>query len=209
MSLTLGLIGITVLVSFYSFRQPSFQARLMMNPYLIRHKQQYERLLTSGFIHKDHMHLLVNMLSFYFLGSTVETVFGYLFGAAGGIYFTLLYLMGIVASDLPTYFKQAGNPNYNSLGASGGVAAVVFAFIILQPMQYICLYFALCMPGFILGTLYVGYSYYQGKKSNDGINHDAHLYGSLFGVLFCIVAYPPSIGNFYTQVAQWLSGLLR
>ena len=206
MSLTLALIGITVAISFYGYGHQDWQARLMMNPYAIRHKQQYYRLLTSGFIHRDHMHLLLNMLSFYFLGSMVERVFVVLFGTTGSIYYILLYVMAIVVSDLPTYFKEKDNPGYNSLGASGGVAAVVFAFIILEPMQYICLYFAICMPGFILGTLYIGYSYYQGRKSNDNINHDAHLFGALFGLVFCILIYPACIGKFIHQVSYWVMG---
>jgi membrane associated rhomboid family serine protease len=181
---------------------------LMMNPFAIYHRHQYYRFLTSGFIHRDHMHLLLNMVSFYFLGSLVERVFTGIFGnTIGIIYYLLLYLIAIVVSDMPTYFKQKNNPGYNSLGASGGVAAVVFAFILLEPMQYICLYFAICMPGFILGTLYLLYSYYQGRKSNDNINHDAHLFGALFGLVFCVVMYPAAIGNFVRQVSEWISSL--
>lgn len=177
----------------------------MMNPYNIKHNRQYERFLTSGFIHLHFTHLLLNMMSFFFLGTAVERVFVVLFGPTkGGVYFVLLYLLGIIVSDLPTYFKQKDNPGYNSLGASGGVAAVVFAFIILQPMQYLCLFLALCMPGFILGLLYIIYSYYQGRRSKDNINHDAHLYGALFGLLFCIVVYPNSIPHFFQQVSYWL-----
>ena len=198
-------IVLTVLVSFYTFNKTQLQQRLMMNPYNIKRQAQYERFLSSGFIHLHHTHLILNMLSFYFLGTAVERVFVVLFGhTRGGVYFVLLYLFGIVVSDLPTYFKQRDNPGYNSLGASGGVAAVVFAFIILQPMQYLCLFFALCMPGFILGILYIGYSYYQGRKSKDNINHDAHLYGALFGLLFCVAVYPASISQFFKQVSYWL-----
>ena len=194
-----------MLVSFYTVNKTELQHRLMMNPYLIKRQQQYERFLTSGFIHLHHTHLLLNMLSFYFMGTAVERVFVVLFGPTkGGVYFVLLYLLGIVTSDLPTYFKQKDNPGYNSLGASGGVAAVVFAFIILQPMQYLCLFIALCMPGFILGLLYIVYSYYQGRRSKDNVNHDAHLYGALFGLLFCIAVYPTSIGRFIQQVSSWL-----
>lgn len=205
MTITIALIAITVAISFYGFGRPEWQGRLMMNPYAIRHKKQFYRLLTSGFIHKDQMHLIFNMISFYFLGTMVEQVFVGLFGSAGSFYFVLMYGLAIVVSDLPTYWKQKGNQNYNSLGASGGVAAVVFAFIILEPMQYICLYFAICMPGFILGTLYLLYSYYQGRKSNDNINHDAHLYGALFGLVFCTMIYPACIGNFIRQVTLWIS----
>lgn len=204
MTITIYLIAITVAISFLVFNRPNLQARLMMNPYSISHKGEYYRFITSGFIHINHVHLLMNMLSFYFLGTAVEQVFMYVFGATGPVYFVALYLMSIAVSDLPTYFKQKENPRYNSLGASGGVAAIVFAFIIFQPMQYICVFFAICMPGFILGALYIAYSYYQGKKSSDNINHDAHLFGALFGLVFCVVIYPASITNFIHQVGNWL-----
>jgi membrane associated rhomboid family serine protease len=143
------------------------------------------------------------MFSFYFFGSTIETVFGMVWGDWGNVYFILLYLMAIVVSDLPSYLKHKDNPGYNSLGASGGVAAVIFASVVFQPLQYICLFIAFCMPGFILGTAYIVYSYYQGKKANDNINHDAHLYGALFGFIFCVVLYPPSLGNFFQQIMNW------
>lgn len=203
MIITYTLIGITVLVSMYAFGNVSVMRGFMMNPYMIVSRKQYYRCLTSGFIHKDHMHLIVNMVSFYFFGGVIERVFKSLFGDAGGLYFILLYLLAIVASDLPTLFKHRDNPGYNSLGASGGVAAVIFAFIILLPIEKICLYFALCMPGFILGTLYIIYSYYQGKKANDGVNHDAHLYGALFGLIYCVILYPASVPNFIQQVMSW------
>jgi len=143
------------------------------------------------------------MISLYFFGGVIEQVFKSLFGDVGGLYFILLYLFAIVFSDLPTFLKHRNNPGYNSLGASGGVSAVIFAFIILLPLEKICLYYAFCMPGFILGTLYVIFSYYQGRKANDGINHDAHLYGALFGMIFCIVLYPEAVRNFIQQVMSW------
>jgi len=203
LTITYALIGLTVLISMYSFNNEGLLRSLIMNPYLIRSRKQYYRLLTSGFIHKDHMHLLLNMVTFYFFGGVIEQVFTIIFGSMGGFYFVILYLMAIVVSDLPTVLKHKSNPGYNSLGASGGVAAVVFASIILLPLQDLCLYFALCMPGFILGTLYLVYSYYQGRKANDGINHDAHLYGALFGFLFCIILIPASLPNFIEQVMSW------
>lgn len=203
MYITYILIGVTVLISFYAFQSPSVLSSLMMNPYAARHKQQYYRFVTSGFIHKDHMHLLWNMFSLYFFGVGIEREFQALFGSAGGLYFIALYVLAIVASDLPTYFKHRDNPRYNSLGASGGVSAVIFAFIIFEPLADICLYFALCMPGFILGGLYIIFSWYQGRRSNDNINHDAHLYGALFGLIFCLIVAPSSLGNFLEQISSW------
>jgi membrane associated rhomboid family serine protease len=178
-------------------------ADFMMNPYKIKHQGQFYRFITSGFIHQNHMHLILNMFSFYFFGRIIEIVFGMIFGSWGAVYYILLYVIAIIVSDIPSYVKNKDNPRYNSLGASGGVAAVIFASIVFQPIQDICLFFAICLPGFILGTAYIIYSYYQGKKSNDNINHDAHLYGAVFGFIFCVILYPPSITGFIQQIMSW------
>src|SRR5688572_22473155 len=202
-SITLAIIVITVGVSLIAMRQSSIQYALMMNPYMITKRGQYYRLITSGFIHGDHMHLLFNMFSFYFFGSQLEYIFQYIFGEMGSLYFIAMYVLGIIVSDVPTLFKHQNNPGYNSLGASGAVAAVIFGCILFQPLQDICLYAVLCFPGFILGTIYIIYSYYSSKRSKDRINHDAHLYGALFGLVFCIVLYPKSVSLFIEQMKTW------
>jgi membrane associated rhomboid family serine protease len=186
-----------------AFNRPDMLSEFMMNPSKIKSRGQYYRFVTSGFIHQDHMHLILNMFSFYFFGRIIEIVFGTVFGAWGPVYYIALYLIAIVVSDLPSYLKHKDNPGYNSLGASGGVAAVIFASIVFQPIQKICLLIAICLPGFILGTAYLIYCYYQGRKSNDNINHDAHLYGALFGFIFCVVLYPPSLMSFVKQIMGW------
>lgn len=203
MYITYIIIGITTVLSLYAMQRPALLSSLMMNPYYTHRNQQYYRFVSSGFVHKDHTHLLFNMFSFFFFGTAIERQFQMMFGEAGALYFIVLYLLAIVVSDVPTYLKHRNNPAYNSLGASGGVSAVIFAFIIFQPLSKICIYIALCMPGFILGGLYILFSWYQGRRSNDNINHDAHLYGALFGLLFCIVIAPSSIGNFLEQIANW------
>src|SRR6266850_3325796 len=166
MNITYTIIGFTVLISLVAMGKERMMQTLMMNPYRIKRNREYYRFLTSGFIHINHVHLLYNMLSFYFFGTLIETIFSRLFGEAGGFYFIALYLVAIIVSDVPTYFKQKDNPQYSSLGASGGVAAVIFAFIIFQPLHWICFFIVICMPGFILGVLFIAFSYYQGRKSN-------------------------------------------
>jgi membrane associated rhomboid family serine protease len=204
LSITIVIIIITTGVSLYAMRQPGIQYSLTMNPYMITKRGQYYRLVTSGFIHGDHMHLIFNMFSFYFFGSQLEYIFQYIFGGTmGSIYFILMYVLAIIVSDVPTLFKHQNNQAYNSLGASGAVAAVIFGCILFQPLQDICLYGVLCFPGFILGIVYLIYSYYSSKRSRDNINHDAHLYGALFGLAFCIVLYPDSIRIFLEQMKEW------
>ncbi len=202
-TLTLIIIIVTTGISLYTMQKPRVLNNLMMNPYLITSQGQYYRLISSGFIHRDHMHLIFNMFSFYFFGTQLEYIFQEIFGSLGNVHFIALYLLGIVVSDIPTVLKNRNNKHYNSLGASGAVSAVVFACILFLPLRDICLYGVLCFPGVVLGFLYLVYSFYSSKKSKDGINHDAHLYGALFGVAYCLVFYPDSMRIFLQQMGEW------
>lgn len=203
MSITNIIVGFTVLISLYAMRNQAILARLILNPYVVTQRKEYYRFITSGFIHKDHFHLIFNMLSLYFFGGVVERQFNVIFSTRGDLYYIMLYVLGIIVSDVPSFIKHKDNPGYNSLGASGGVASIIFAFILLRPLDKICLYFAICLEGFILGALYLVFSYYQGRKANDNINHDAHLFGALFGLLFIAVLHPQSIPEFFEQVSRW------
>lgn len=203
MNITYWLIGITVLISWYAFSRPDIIRRFSMQPWQIERSGEYYRFITSGFLHANFTHLLWNMFSFYFFGTVVEFYFSVIFGESGSWVFIVFYLLAIVVSDVPTYFKKKSQPAYSSIGASGGVAAVIFASIIFQPLSDICIYGILCFPGFILGTAYLIYSYYKGRNSDDHINHEAHLYGALFGLLFCLITYPASISHFFNELTQW------
>lgn len=202
-SITLLLIIVTVTVSVLAFSNAQIFQQALMNPFMIFQKKQYWRFLASGFIHSSYIHLGFNMFTFFFFGRVVEMVFGQLFGASGVWLYVVFYLSAIVVSDLPTAWKNRNNVGYNSLGASGAVSAMVFASIIYFPLNDICLYGLLCIPGFILGILYVIYSYYQGKNQGDHINHSAHLYGAMYGALFAIAVYPGAVPAFIDQVSGY------
>jgi membrane associated rhomboid family serine protease len=111
--------------------------------------------------------------------------------------------LAIIIADIPTYFKNQSRSYYRALGASGGTAATVFASIIILPLSDICLFGLLCLPGFILGTLFLLYSYFKGKNQDDSINHDAHLYGALFGVAFILLISPESATTFIEQIKSY------
>jgi membrane associated rhomboid family serine protease len=204
MPVTYIIIGVTVLISFAGYNNSNLMRQFMMNPYAINKRNQYYRFITSGFIHADHVHLFFNMFSLYFFGVTIERKFSEVdvFGSAGILYFISLYILVIIVSDIPSYMKHRNNPRYNALGASGGVASVIFASIIFLPLDEIGVFF-IPIPGFILGVAYIYFSWYQGRKANDNINHDAHLYGALFGVLFCAVLHPQSLPEFVEQIRNW------
>jgi membrane associated rhomboid family serine protease len=201
--ISIVILVVSVVLSIYCFGNQDKMHSWMLNPYQVTHRKQYYRILTSGFIHADWMHLLFNMLTFYFFGPKVEYYFNQIFGNNGGIVFVIFYLAAIIISDIPTLIKHKNNPGYNSLGASGAVSAIVFASILFDPLTELCIYFVICLPGFILAILYLIFSYYQAKKQNDFINHTAHLTGAIFGVVFCLVLYPEVFNIFIRELSSW------
>ncbi|MCC5931496.1 MAG: rhomboid family intramembrane serine protease [Cyclobacteriaceae bacterium] len=203
MNLTLLIIIAISLISLLSLKNVKWQNRMIFNPYMIYTKKQYDRFLLSGFIHKDLVHLLFNMIALYFFGNVVENDFYYLFGYLGYIYYIILFAGGIIIADIPNYFKYRKESFYNSLGSSGGVSAVLFAAILHRPTSSICLYFAICIPAFILGALYLIYSLYLGKKMSDHINHDAHFYGALYGVVLTILLRPAVLVSFVEKIIEF------
>jgi membrane associated rhomboid family serine protease len=198
-------IAVTVLVSLYANSNPEFLAKCIMHPYSVQRKGEYYRFISSGFVHNGYIHLLFNMMTLYFFAPMLEIryflgEFGLL---QGFVYFFLLYIGGIIVSDIPTFRQQKNVAHYQSLGASGGVASIIFSMILYDPLIKIYLYFAIPIPGFILGIVYVIYSYYYSKGSDDNINHSAHLYGALYGLVFSAVIRPTSVIEFFRQLATW------
>ncbi len=203
MSITLIIVIVTVLASLYAWSNNAVQQKWMLNPYAVKRNNEYFRFITSGLIHQDYLHLFFNMLALYSFGNVVEQTFTREFPGAGKTLFAALYILGVIASDIPTYLKHQNQPYYNSLGASGGVSSIVFAGILLYPLMELRLFFAIPMPGFVFGGLYMFYSYYQAQRGGDYINHDAHLYGALFGIVFTIITIPASVPGFIEQIANW------
>ena len=201
LSVTVVLVVLTVLASLYAWNRPDIMEKWMMNPYRVDKRREYYRFFTSGFIHADYIHLAFNMLALYSFGEAMERVFAQIFADNGTWVFLALYLLGIVASDVPTYYKHRNHSHYNSLGASGGVSSVVFAFILFYPQAQLgFLFIPIPIPAFLFGALYMLYSVYMARRGGDYINHDAHLWGALFGIVFSIVMFPPVVGLFLEQV---------
>jgi membrane associated rhomboid family serine protease len=196
LSLTLVLIGITVLVSWQAFEKPRLLDRLILWPPAIDRRKQYDRLVTHGFIHADWSHLLFNMITLYFFGSLVER---WLVPMIGHVGFVLFYLSAIVVAIVPTYAQHRHDPRYRSLGASGAVSAVLFTYILLQPWSLILVFF-LPVPAIVYAVLYVGYSIWMDKHGQDNVNHSAHLWGAAYGVVFALVVEPSVFGSFLQRL---------
>lgn len=169
-----------------AFNSQEVLSKTIMWPYGVKRYNQYYRFITSGFIHADFMHLFFNMFTLFFFGQNVEIIFTKA-GLGGAIAYLALYFLGLIVSDIPTYLKQKDNYHYHCLGASGAVSAVVFAAIIFNPWGKIYLYGAIGISAFIYAVLYIVYCVTMSRRGGDNINHDAHLWGSLFGLVFTII----------------------
>ncbi|MBA2562338.1 MAG: rhomboid family intramembrane serine protease [Chitinophagaceae bacterium] len=200
MSITLIIIVVTLIVSFIGFSNSQVIDNLIFYPPAVTQKKQYYRFITCGFIHADVAHLAFNMISFYlFSNALVEPAFIEYFGDYGRAALLIMYVLALIVSLLPTYAKHKNNTQYKSLGASGAVSAVVFAGIMIAPLAELGFFIIPpVIPGFIFGPLYLILSAYFEKRGGDNINHSAHIWGALFGVIFIVI-----VTRIYSNVDIW------
>ena len=160
------------------YKLPQVVNRCLFRPYFLLRRKQFDTVITSGFVHADIPHLLFNMFTFYFFAFPLER-------HIGTIPFLILYVIGLLGSHACTYFKQKNNPEYASLGASGAISAVLFAFIVYFPTTTLMIIpIPIPIPAVLFAVGYVGYSYWASSQSRGRINHDAHLCGALSGLVF-------------------------
>jgi membrane associated rhomboid family serine protease len=136
------------------------------------------------------------MITLYFFGRVIE---GFVNSQLGPYGFGLFYLLGLIVSILPTYFQHRNDENYRSLGASGAVSAVLFAFILFQPWAMIYVFF-FPMPAIVYAVLYTGYTLWANLRGGGGVNHSAHLWGAAYGVAFVLVLRPEVLGLFFDRL---------
>jgi len=183
------IIAITVLISFQANKNPDLKQHFLYIPFQLKHNNEYYRLISHIFIHADISHLAFNMISLYFLGSTLSYYFIDYYGLQlGTTYLLILYFAGAIFASLPSFFKHQDNSSYRSLGASGAVSAVIFAAILWDPsMSLGILFIPFPIPAYIFGPIYLAVEYFSMKRGGTGIAHDAHIGGAVFGILFVLL----------------------
>lgn len=183
----------TIITSLYAFYNEEVFGKFMLHPYSVHRGDRIYSVITSGLIHKDWMHLFFNMMSYYFFAFNLERILGHW-------QFALLYITSLILSDISTIIKHKDHFWYNSLGASGAVSAVVFSFILFNPLASMRIFpIPIPIPAVIFGFLYLIYSVYASKQSSN-INHDAHFYGALSGIIITIILSPGIIAYFFNQL---------
>lgn len=192
---TVTIILITVVISLIAFSNQKVMNRLLFWPPALS-RGEYDRFISHGFIHADGAHLLFNMITLFFFGSVIESFYRQYFFDMG---FVLFYLGGLIAAIIPSYLKHKHDTHWASLGASGAVSAVLFAYILFEPWKLIFVFF-IPAPAIIFAVLYVAYSIWSGKRGNSNINHSAHLWGAAYGVIMTIILEPKLIPHFLSQL---------
>ena len=217
------IIAINVLLSVIAFSRPEIKSALLFNPYAVKHQNQWWRVVTHAFIHADFIHLFFNMYVLFAFGSNIEMIFtessyfqSYFpeipfWGAARGLFYLFaLYLGGILFATLPGFKKNSENPGYNSLGASGAVSAIVFAYIVLMPTTKMGIIFlpGVAIPSFLMGVLYLFYEAYMDKRGGTYIAHDAHFWGAIFGAVFIFAINLKFLANFIFSISDYVKSFL-
>jgi len=201
MYITYFIIAITCLISFAGFRDHSLIDKLAFWPYRVWRDKEWYRLISHGFIHVDIGHLFFNMFALYSFGSYMEQSFAMIFPGKGTLIYVLMYFMAIVVSDTINLFTKRDVYYYRSIGASGGVSAVVFSFILLNPFgQLGIMFIPIPIPAYMFGGLYLLYCFIMAKRGTGNVGHLAHFTGSLFGFFFPILLQPVLFKAFIDQV---------
>jgi len=205
MNITIVIVALTVITSLLAFNNHSLFDELIFWPYRIWRNNEWHRLVSCGFIHADMGHLFFNMFALYSFGAYIESEFSMIFGGKGLTLYVIMYFAAVAFADTYNLFKRRDDYNYRSLGASGGVSAVIFSFVLLNPFGKIFLFFIpIGIPAFAFGGLYLFYCAYMAKRGGDNIGHMAHFTGSIFGFIFPIIFAPQLLVQFVNHLRAGL-----
>ena len=200
--ITILIIIVTAVVSILCFSRQDTLRKLLFNAYDVWHHGRWFRMLSYGLVHAGWGHLIFNMLTLFFFGTVVERYFADIFGIGGGAaLYLFFYLSAIGVSTVLDLVKQKDNPQYNALGASGAVSAILFASILFEPKMGIYIYLIpIPIPGYIFAPLYLLYCWWMAKRGQDNIGHTAHFTGALYGLLFPLLLKPHILLDFVKQL---------
>ncbi len=206
LSLTFIIVAITVFVSWRAFENSALFEKLLHNPYQVKHRKQYYRMLSHALIHADWVHLGLNMFVFWSFGQWVEVYFLAKYGLKGEVLYLFLYVLAAVAATLPSMRKHGDNSGYNSVGASGAVSAVMMAAMFISPTSEILFFMAIPMPAYIGILVFFIFEHLMNRSGKTNIAHDAHIWGALFGILFIAAIDFNIILHFIATVREQITG---
>ena len=138
-------------------------------------------IITYGFLHADFLHILLNLITLYFVGNLFIEYFTqkqlltfYLLGTFfGGALFILSH----------NYFPLFQDQSSILVGASAGISAIFIGITTYIPNYQLKIRFIGFVKLWYLGAIWVGLDILALSGGNAG-GHFAHLGGALFGFLY-------------------------
>ena len=180
---TLIIIAANAIISFKGFKDQSFFEKYKFNTAAVKRGEKI-RILSSGFLHVDTSHLVLNMITLYFFADVAIDAFG----TTG---FLLVYFISLLLGNLLSYYFHKDEYSYNAVGASGAVSGIIYAAILLHPDMSLYMFFIpIPIPAYIFGIGYMFYSIYGMKRQLGNIGHDAHFGGAVGGYILTLVLAP-------------------
>jgi membrane associated rhomboid family serine protease len=184
--------------SFFALYSKYDLRKFLFVPYEVYYKKRYWQFLSSGFLHADLVHLMFNMITYYFFAPQFEM-------SVGSIPFLIIYLACMVLADVPSLIKNRNTPNYRSLGASGAVAGIIFGSLLINPGMSLMIFpIPLEIPAPAFAVLYLTYCIIAKRFAKDGINHSAHLWGSIAGFFLTMFMVHDSFRHFVAAILKAL-----
>lgn len=181
---TLLLLALIAIYSVQGFNQPSLLEKGIFNVGAILKRKELLRMVSSGFLHGDWMHLIFNAFTFYSFGSLLEV-------GKGGFFMLIVFFLSLIGGNALSLLLHRKDSSYRALGASGAVSGVMFSVIILVPGLSVNMFFIpIDVPGWVYALFFTVYSIVGMRHSFDNIGHDAHLGGAVVGILTTLAFYP-------------------
>ncbi|MEZ4885287.1 MAG: rhomboid family intramembrane serine protease [Chitinophagales bacterium] len=175
---------IICVVSYQAFKNLQFYEQYLFEVDAILVRKEYIRMVSSGFLHANLMHLGFNMIALYSFGISVGSAFGL-------PKFFFIYFVSLLAGNALALYIHRNHGGYRAVGASGAISGVVYASIALFPQSKIGLILLPpFIPAWLFGILFLMVSMYGIKSQRDNIGHEAHLGGALAGMLLAIAIEP-------------------
>lgn len=177
-----AIILANVLISFKGFNDEYFFRKYQFHVGSIRSGEQF-RMISSGFLHVDLVHLAFNMIALYSFAPVVLEEFG-------NTGFLLIYAGSLIFGSLLTMVFHSNEYSYSAVGASGAVTGIIYSSILIYPGMTVGIFGVIPMPAYIFGIVYLLYSIYGMKAKNDNIGHTAHFGGAIGGYAITLIKEP-------------------
>ncbi len=192
---SIAVFFITIAISIYAwYGRSNIYDNWAFSPWEFTHHGKWYLVITKGFIHADYMHLIFNMMTYYFFAFRLEKT-------VGSFAFFIIYFGSLVLSDISTIIKNRNNAGYRAVGASGAIAGIIFSYVLFDPSSKLMIFFIpIGIPAPIFALLYLAYCYFASKRSNDQINHEAHLWGAITGLAITIILFPDILPYFFHKI---------